>query len=220
MKIYYFSDTSFLDMKTNFENSFKDNFDKNFYFLENINTDRTKPGSGIDIWKYKTEMIINAIKNNLNNIIIISDIDIVFYRPVIPTVMQYMKDYEICFQKETSNSGINIGFISIYCNENTLNFWNKVYQIICESNRWDQEIVNDLIYNHKFSIKWNLFPSSIWNWSQGNLNKQIILHHANCVSSKKEKFEQMKYVYNSLNKPTNIVVRNKVRKNIRFMKLQ
>jgi hypothetical protein len=89
--------------------------------------------------------------------------------------------------------------MSIYCNKNTLRFWNKVYKILCNTNRWDQGIVNDLIYNKKFDIKWNLFPSEIWNCSQGNLNKNIVLHHANCVNGKKGKYEQMARVYNFIN---------------------
>ena len=56
-----------------------------------------------------------------------------------------------------------------------------------------------MIYNNNYDIKWKLFPSSIWNWSQGNLNKDIILHHANCVSSKEAKFQQMKYVSEFIN---------------------
>ena len=192
MKIFYFSDNSFLDMKENFELSFKDTFINEYKLFENINIDKNKPR--IDIWKYKTEMIIDAIKENLNDIIIISDIDIVFYKPVIPIVLESMVNNDICFQKETQHSGINIGFISIYCNETTIQFWNKVYEILCNSDRWDQEIINDLIYNGNYNIKWNLFPSSIWNWSQGDLNKDIVLHHANCVSSKEDKFEQINYV--------------------------
>lgn len=194
MKIFYFSDKTFLEMKAKFELSFKDAFDKQFKYLENLNIDRNKPGSGVDVWKYKTEMIIDAIKENKNEIIIISDIDIIFYKPVIPIIIENMIDSDICFQKETENSGINIGFISIYCNETTLQFWNKIYEILCSSNRWDQEIVNDMIYNHNYNIKWKLFPSSIWNWSQGNLNREIILHHANCESSKEGKFKQMDFV--------------------------
>jgi len=107
-----------------------------------------------------------------------------------------MIDTDICFQKEHKNSGINIGFISILCNETTLQFWNKIYELLCNSNRCDQEIVNDMIYNRKYNIRWKLFPSSIWNWSQGNVTKDIILHHANCVSTKEGKFEQFKYVHN------------------------
>jgi hypothetical protein len=200
MKLFYFSDKGFLDMKERFEASLKDTFDMNYRFVENINIDRTKPGHGIDIWKYKTEMIIDAIKTNLNDIIIISDIDIIFYKPVKPIILQSMVDKEICFQKEYQNSEINIGFITIYCNENTLQFWNKVYEVLCNSNRWDQEIVNDLIYKQNYNIKWDLFPSSIWNWSQGNLNKDIILHHANCVSDKEGKYKQIEFVSNFIKK--------------------
>ena len=193
MKIYYFSDESFLDMKDQFELSFKDDLDKQFKFIQNINIDRNKPGSGVDIWKYKTEMIIDAIKENPNDIIIISDIDIFFYKPVIPIILEKMTNNDICFQKESELSGINIGFISIFCNETTLQFWEKVYTIICNTNRWDQEIVNNLIYNN-YNIKWDVFPSSIWNWSQGNFNKDIILHHANCVVSAESKIQQINYI--------------------------
>jgi len=196
MKIFYFSDDTFLDMKTRFELSFKEEFDKRFKLVKNINIDRTKPGSGVDIWKFKTEMIIDAIKQNIDDIIIISDIDIIFYKPVIPIILENMINNDICFQKERHDSGINIGFISIVCNQTTLQFWNEVYEIVCTSNRWDQEIVNDMIYNRKYNIKWKLFPSSIWNWSQGNLNKDIILHHANCASTKEDKFKQIEYVNN------------------------
>jgi len=203
MKIFYFSDDTFLNMKTNFELSFKEEFDKQFKFVKNINIDRNKPGSGVDIWKFKTEMIIDAIKQNTDDIIIISDIDIIFYKPVIPIILENMINNDICFQKETQNSGINIGFISIFCNETTLQFWNAIYEILCNSNRWDQEIVNDMIYNRKYNIKWKLFPSSIWNWSQGNLNKDIILHHANCVSTKEGKFQQMEYVNNFIKESEN-----------------
>ena len=128
----------------------------------------------------------------------VSDIDIVFYKSVIPTIEECMIDTEICFQKERRNYGINIGFMSIHCNKNTLDFWSEVYEIICNTNGWDQRIVNDLIYNSKFSIKWKLFPSSVWNASQGNLQKDIILHHANCVNGKKGKYEQMESVYKFL----------------------
>jgi len=194
MKIFYFSDPQFLDMKERFENSFKEDFEREFKYIENINVDRSKPGSGTDIWKYKTEMIIEAIRKNKDTLIIVSDIDIIFYKPVIPTIMESMKDNDICFQKETKTGGINIGFIGIRCNEIVLGFWEEVYKILLASNQWDQAIVNDLIYKKNYAIKWSLFPKSIWNWSQGDLNKDLILHHANCVSDKLRKYKQMDHV--------------------------
>jgi hypothetical protein len=130
MKIFYFSDDNFLDMKTNFELSFKEEFDKQFKFVKNINIDRNKPGSGVDIWKFKTEMILDAIKQNINDIIIISDIDIIFYKPVIPIILENMTNNDICFQKESQNSGLNIGFISIFCNMVLHWFCSETYETI------------------------------------------------------------------------------------------
>jgi hypothetical protein len=89
MKIYYFSDKNFLDMKTSFEESFKDDFEKQFKFIEKINLDKTKPGSGIDIWKYKTEMIINAIKENMNSNERAKTFDLT------PTISQNQKFFDI-----------------------------------------------------------------------------------------------------------------------------
>ena len=56
-------------------------------------------------------MIIDAIKENMNTneIIVISDIDIIFYKPVIPTIKRHMLNHDICFQKEYPRKGINIG---------------------------------------------------------------------------------------------------------------
>ena len=202
MKIYYFSDNNFLDMKNSFEESFKDDFNKQYKFIKNINLDKTKPGSGIDIWKYKTEMIIDAIKENMNTneTIIISDIDIIFYKPVIPTIKKHMINNDICFQKEREQKGVNIGFMAMNCNDVTLTFWTTVYDILCTSNKWDQQIVNELIYKTKYNIKWKRFNRKIWNWTQRKLNKHIILHHANCASTKEAKYKQMKHVKEFISK--------------------
>lgn len=202
MKIYYFCDKEYIDMKNVFVSSMKDPFEHKFKLLEKINIDKTKPGSGIDIWTYKTKMAIDAIRENLekNEIIIISDIDIQFFKPCISTVNESLKNKDIVFQKEHEKNGINIGFIGIRCNMDTLNFWKVVYANILLTNDWDQAIINDMIYKEKYNIKWGLFPRTIWNWSQGTLQNDIILHHANCRILKEKKLEQMEYVKSVVNK--------------------
>lgn len=194
MKLFYFSDASFLDMKVRFEKSMKDDFEKNYVFIRKVNLDRSKPGGGIDIWKFRTELILKAIEENLGRIILVSDIDIVFYKPVIPIVMDSMQGKDICFQRETRDDGINVGFISMLCNETTLQFWKQVYLNIRIGDRWEQEVVNTLIYNEAYPISWGLFPSTVWCWSQGNPTPELALHHANCVAKKDEKFAQMEYI--------------------------
>lgn len=210
MKLFYFSDPGFMDMKEKFENSIQDPFDKQFHFLENDQLDRNKFGGGVGIWKYKTEMILKAIETSIQEnkegekeeIIVISDIDIVFYRPSIPTILECMIDADICFQKERDYGGINIGFMAIACNETTLTFWTKVYETLWtkvyetleNSDRWDQEIVNDFIQRSIIQIRWKLFPATIWAYSQRYPMKDMILHHANCVGAKEEKLQQMEEI--------------------------
>lgn len=201
MNIYYFCDQTFLKMKENFVETMKDEFIHNFIFLEKIHLDKNAPGSGVFIWTYKTEMIIKAIKEHLldNEIIVISDVDIQFFKPVIPTINEYMQNVDMSFQKEWENSGVNIGFMAIRCNKDTLKFWETVYNDLIVSKHWDQGIVNHLLYKTKYDIKWNTFPPTIWTWTQGNLKKDIILHHANSASSQEGKFIQMDAVKSYLN---------------------
>jgi len=204
MKLFYFSDPGFLDMKEKFEHSIQDPFDKQFHFIEKIQLDRNKFGGGVGIWKYKTEMILHAIQASMQEkregekereeIIVISDIDIVFYKPAIPTILECMIDTDICFQKERNYGGINIGFMAIACNDTTLTFWKKVYETLENSNRWDQEIVNDFIQRSVIPIRWKLFPATIWAYSQREPMKDMILHHANCVGAKEEKLQQMEEI--------------------------
>lgn len=188
MKIYYFSDEKYLDMKDFFVKSMKDPWEHKFTDLGIINVDKTKPGSGENIWKFKTKMVLSAIKKNNNDIIVVSDIDIVFFKPVIPLINELMKDKEILFQGEYKDSGINIGFVAIKCNDNTYNFWNTVLKRINSDKIWDQKIVNELIYKENYPIKWGLFPPTIAARSHKGELKGIHLFHANVAGDKEKKF--------------------------------
>ena len=194
-KLYYFSDDGFLDMKTRFVASLKDDFDHRYQHIE-VNLD-SEPGGGVEIWKYKTEMIIGAITDNLSTgeVIIVSDIDIIFFKPVGSLIDAAMVDQDIVFQREFKARGVNIGFIAIRCNQNSLGFWKEVYRRLLKNKNWDQKIVNNLLYKFNYTpLRWDRFPRTIWSWSQGkraNLKKDIHLHHANCVSDKQGKFSQM-----------------------------
>lgn len=197
MKLYYFSDSKFEIMKKQFESSIKDSFEKKHIVVpDDVSQDTT--GGGLKMWKFRIDVIIDAIKEgNANDIIIISDIDILFYKKAEPLITQMFSENhetEIIFQKEASNGGINVGFIAMKCNNNVLNFWINVHNNLIEHEIWEQQIVNDLIYKLRYPIKWQLFPHSIWTWSQGFLNKDIILHHANCAKYIRDKFNQMNKV--------------------------
>lgn len=210
MKIYYYYDDAFADMKENFEASFKDDFEKKVIKLEDLKTSKSgqnkqsrTTGGGLDSWLFKTGMVIDAISNNFGEIIVISDIDIVFYDKCIPTILKTIENVDISFQRETLHRTVNIGFIAIRCNETTLNFWKTVRSQCKETKTWDQKIVNKLLYKQKYPIKWNRFPAEIWCKSQssgnaGGIPHNIILHHANCAGTKERKLHQFSKVESSI----------------------
>lgn len=128
---------------------------------------------------------------------IISDVDIQFFDDVYETINEFAnKQYDVVFQKESKNEGVNFGFILITSNENSLNYWEKVLSTLNNptTGGWvfDQSIGNENLN----MINYTTFDETIWNWSQGDLKKHIKLHHANCVSPVEEKIKQLELVKN------------------------
>lgn len=207
MKIYYFYNDSFFKMKQNFEDSFKDDFDRQVYKLDK-NTNN-KAGGGGNVWDFKTNMIVNAIQENDGEIILVSDIDIIFYQPVVDKIQELMKQKDILFQSEWLDRFVNIGFIAIRCCQKTLRFWEIVRNQIFLYKSWDQRVVNELLYDftfnmeNRFEMRWGRLPISFWarslSGSKLNVPNDIYLHHANGVSSMDGKFEQFDLVKNKLN---------------------
>ena len=126
---------------------------------------------GKNLWLLKPHLIIEAIKNNLKNesVIIFSDVDIMFFKPVIPMIEKLMKGKDMLFQREhgwtgdpkdfwkgecpLGHNGVNIGFIAIKCNNRSLLFWQKVSIAVKHTALWDQEVVNFLLkINYESSV--------------------------------------------------------------------
>ena len=158
MKIYFFYNKAFIDVKNYFVNSMKDDFE-----LCPINLDEKfkigrwslggKDDEKVALWLFKTETLIKCIEDNLseNNIIIFSDTDIQFFAPVIPTIEKSMRDKDMCFQREFTHSDINvnIGVIAIRCNQNSLQFWKNTLNMIVHTGSWDQIIVNSVLFAYR-----------------------------------------------------------------------
>ena len=159
MKIFYFCNRCNLNLKTRFEDSLKDPFDRHFTFI-------TESKSG------RTEVVIDAIKTNMNDTIIVSDINVVFDRPLMSIIKEYMIDKDIVFQREyPPNDEIKIEFMSILCNAKTLKFWKQVYQIIHTTDLYEQETIQHFLNNENMlKLKWGFFPTTIFKWFNRLLN--------------------------------------------------
>ncbi len=169
MKIVTFYTENYRPMLERFENSFQDEFE---HLAEKINLDEGEvkgAGGGIKIWEFKTWNVINKIKENMGEEIIISDIDIQFFQPVIPAVQQALASCDMAFQKEYESSGVNIGFFGLRCNETTLAFWEEIQDMVVHKKVWDQKAVNLLLYQYDYPVRWDRLPAQFWNWTQGGL---------------------------------------------------
>ena len=116
----------------------------------------------LGIWEFKTYNVIQKIKENMGDTIIISDIDIQFFQPVIPAVKEALESCDMAFQKEYESSGVNIGFFGLRCNETTLSFWEEIQDMVTHQKVWDQKAVNLLLYHHHYPVRWGRLSSQFW----------------------------------------------------------
>lgn len=63
-----------------------------------------------------------------SELLLISDVDLQFFRPVLPTVRKAMAGKEMCLQREFVGLGVNIGFMALRRCEAVRAFWHKVYK--------------------------------------------------------------------------------------------
>jgi len=112
---------------------------------------------GYEVWLFKTNDIIQRIKENMGEVILYTDIDIQFFKPIKNHIEKALIDNDIVFQRNpTPAEGLlNIGFMAIRCSSKTLKFWNKVLEHLKKDKLHDQQIVQDLLgaKNHPWGIK-------------------------------------------------------------------
>ena len=131
------------------------------------------------LMREKIHTVQNYVKEHDGETVLVSDIDILIYRPFYELLC--LKDSDIIFQKENRSNGINTGFYLMKCNNVTYNFWKRVENEMnlhnAEAFINEQAVVNNII--DKSNIKWSFFPDTIWAYSNQPMPHNIHLHHAN-----------------------------------------
>jgi len=97
----------------------------------------------------KAELIIEAIKENWNNVFIYSDIDVQFFKPFKKYIVKLIRNYDIRFQKDSPYGTTCAGFFVCKGNEKTLKIFTHVKKILEEISfsKDDQAVLNDLMFN-------------------------------------------------------------------------
>ena len=128
----------------------------------------------------KVDAILNSLleaKNNSNEYILFTDIDIIVKPGVYTLLEKYIEDkYDIVFLKEKSI--LNIGFMLLRVNDSVVTFWQSIREKMLNKGGLDQEYVNELI--HTFTGKYTGFDeglvtcNNIWDGSSNFLVMQLL----------------------------------------------
>lgn len=169
IKFYYFYTPDYVFWDNHLKNTLDRYFSVNPILVEKINLSNVSHHFlGVSI---KIELLIDSIKQNMNNYILFSDATIFVNKNKMNEFSEYvsecmLKNNDIMFTY-LKQDPINIGFMLINCNEKTLSFWENVLNIMkSQPNQWDQGVVNRLLYynkENKHEIKYDFFDSNkIW----------------------------------------------------------
>lgn len=168
MKLYTYFDDTYYPLFLNLLQTLQDDYE--------VFAMKTEPMAGRHTF-YKPLLVEQAIKENMGDIIIISDSDVQFFSKTHDLVELLLTNREIAVQycKADGYNEINIGFMAIRCCPRMVNLWRKV-RIAAQQQRHDEAVVNEYL---KFSkdIPWGFFPETIWADAGGSPPKDVILQH-------------------------------------------
>ena len=144
---------------------------------------------------FKMQRTVNLIDENLGRTIILSDVDIEFFRPCETIIRARLENRDAVFQSEywPSDGTINSGFIAVNCNENTLAFWKEVNSHSAKDFQFgDQSIINMLLQKEECHLSWHVLPNSIYAHSHRLWPLAIALYHANCTVGKESMSQKLR----------------------------
>jgi hypothetical protein len=158
MKWYFFYTPNYHFYKNHIENRLNNsNFEVEPILLNELKLSNT--GHHFLNNTVKIELVIDCIKKNIGNYIIFSDATI-YINDKVDDLYNYIiskKNTGIDMHLTEEYQHLNIGFMLINCNENTLSFFENILNTMNEKltnniNTHDQSEINDLISKNKMNI--------------------------------------------------------------------
>ena len=174
-KLYVFSSESHDLFKNNFFiPSIKDDFELvEFKFSQNGSGEYYETG-WIETMEEKIEVIIQAIHENWGDWFVYSDVDVQFFREIIPILekeLQYKEGRDIVFQSDHPypKPVACAGFFAAFGNEKTLRLWSDVRDRVKVTRECDQVALNKLLldFDHhlnrdKDPLNWGFLPNCFY----------------------------------------------------------
>jgi hypothetical protein len=167
----------------------------------------------------KVKFIADTIAANQGDLIVWTDIDIQFFRPVAPVLEALMKDHpevDMMFQRGShKHEEVCTGFFVCRCTKKMLFFWRMVQIMMWPFGYLgDQYVINRMMCVFErfrplpfnlFMVKWAYLPDTFYCpgvnssrlWKPGDtldIPEGVYLHHANWTIGIKNKIAQFEYV--------------------------
>jgi len=185
---------------------------KGFFDIESIkinDLDNSKGGhtfaGGVSI---KIELIIQKIKENLNNTILFTDATIFINSKNVNELADFVNKYthnDLCFADNNVDdvyNEYNIGIILIKCNEKTLLFFENILSDLIRTKWWDQYLVNCYLNNKNIGLTVEKFDKEKiycnWNFCDSLRNtyliyKSFITHTDNIIQNYNKRLDIFKH---------------------------
>lgn len=196
-----------------FEKLFNDHFVPSLTpNLELINHTINLQGQGdylseewLECINHKVHLILRSIQANPGEIIIWSDVDIIFFADPEPEIQKIFQDprISIAMQHESKhNPYINGGFLVIRSNKESEAFYQKLLELLPKffPEEHEQDVMNKMLHSpeYKFDIGWAHLPWSFSARSHGwPPPRNLTMYHANYTSGKDglgQKLKQFKEI--------------------------
>jgi hypothetical protein len=117
-------------------------------------------------------------KNKPNKIVIWTDVDLAFIKPVsfiLNDLLEHIKENDMAISPEISNgTKFNTGFIAMRCSVENFHFIKSVLEKIKKENKTEQWVMNDMAHQSQLKIK--VLPINYWNMTVGKLIDPYFVH--------------------------------------------
>jgi len=181
MKLAYQYDDNFTDLKNYFLSNIQDDFELICSKLEKPHIDSNanfvdKIGGGIDYWIGNTKYLLSILDScKEDEYFMFSDVDIVFFKPILPTINKLIGDHDALFSREVPfgkvpwqggdiAGNINFGFIVMRSCDRSKSFLKDLLFTIENQKILNQIVVNRLLYgSSNYNLKWDLLPVEFTN---------------------------------------------------------
>lgn len=194
--------------------SIKDDFEvKAFTYPEECLSGNFMEDGWDRVMLQKLAMLEVAIQENWQQVFIYSDIDIIFFKPILDIALKHLGSNDLAAQKGWPKNKICAGFLIMRGNERTLNLVKEAYRLL-EQNAFcdDQAAIRALLESNELAISWTFLPIDQFPngryllldeegyYSTGRkvyLTKEIALIHANCCIGLENKYHFMNQIIES-----------------------